>query len=82
MIIINGEQYAENNREFIDSLFTPGGTLRTFAKITRRDTKRERGILYWTDDRGGYCLDEKAVFLACFINWTTAVSALTTPRKK
>lgn len=66
MIVINGEQYAENDKEFIDSLFTPGGTLRTFAKITRRDTKRERGILYWTDDRGGYCLDENSGIFGVF----------------
>lgn len=50
MIVINGEQYAENDKEFIDSLFTPGGTLRTFAKIQ----KRKNETLFYTRPGGGY----------------------------
>lgn len=50
MLVINNEKYAENDKEFINSLFTPGGALRTFLKIQ----KRKNEILYYTQPGRGY----------------------------
>ena len=49
---INGTttEYAENNQEFLDSIFTPGGTLAVFKKIQNR----KNDILYFVDDVHGY----------------------------
>ena len=43
-------EYAENNREFVDSIFTPGGTLAVFKKIQNR----KNDVLYFVDDDRGY----------------------------
>lgn len=54
MIIISDytgtKQYAENDDEFTDSLFTPGGSLNLFYKIT----KRKNHTLYWINEKRGY----------------------------
>jgi len=38
MIIINGEKYAKNNKEYIQALFKAGGTCEGFYKETRTKT--------------------------------------------
>ena len=57
--------FAENDKQFIDSLFTPvkipgatnfGGSLALFYKI--QDKKSAR--LYWLNDSRGYFLDKKS----------------------
>lgn len=37
MIVINGNKYAETENEFIDSLFSSGGTCSGYAKRRKRD---------------------------------------------
>lgn len=64
MIVINGEQYAENDKEFIDSLFTPGGTLRTFAKIQKRKSAKMR--LYSTRARAADILNAQMAYSGNF----------------
>ena len=36
MIILNGQAFAKNNNEFIDSLFTTGGTCTGYYRVNKR----------------------------------------------
>ena len=36
MIILNGKAFAKNNNEFIDSLFTTGGTCTGYYRVNKR----------------------------------------------
>lgn len=36
MITLNGKKFARNNREFVDSLFSPGGTCVGYYKVQKR----------------------------------------------